>query len=169
MTPDDQNKKNLSKNTKYNQANITFDKEEFDKELDAKLSTKDSSILSPINVQSVNNIEEEPNIDTKKQDQSKNAILAVISYFWLFSLIPFFTYGIDSFAKYHAKQGLLLAILITIWLICWWILFYFLNLPNWIIWAVNAALVLWIINGLINASNGKQKPLFLIGKIAEKW
>lgn len=39
-------------------------------------------------------------------------IIAVLSYMWLLSLIPFFT-SEDKFVKFHSKQGIRLAIIYT--------------------------------------------------------
>jgi len=96
-------------------------------------------------------------------DIGENKIFAVLSYLsWLiiFTLI----FAKDSkFARYHANQGLVLAICATLG----FILLGF--LPN--IWIIRLAIsifeiVVWVVDviGLYNAATGKAKELPVIGK-----
>lgn len=95
----------------------------------------------------------------------KNTIMAVIAYILFF--IPLLTGDAkkDSYVKYHTKQGIVLFLLVVLLNIIDWIMpFYF-----W--WTINqllslGTLVLLII-GIMNAVNGKQQPLPLIGKYAD--
>ena len=74
----------------------------------------------------------------------------------------------NKFAVYHAKQSVALFVLFLVFFAIWNVF------PIWIGWTniTYAAgqlivLVLWLL-GLINAANGKQTPLPVIGPIAEK-
>jgi uncharacterized membrane protein len=99
---------------------------------------------------------------------SKNTSMAAIAYFLFF--VPLLTDAKDDpFVKYHVKQGLLLLILGII-----------VSIFNSIIgripfigWAVSFILgvgmfVLWLL-GLMNALNGKQEPVPLVGQYAEEF
>jgi len=71
----------------------------------------------------------------------------------------------SAFAKYHAKQGLVL--LIADLIVCAICMVPFIG---WIIgWILNIGLVILMIIGIINGLNGQQKPLPLIGKFAENF
>lgn len=108
------------------------------------------------------------NIKIEDQQKSEDNVLAIIAYFWILALIPYLTTGLSDFVKYHARQGLVLSVFITIWMLVWWLLFYYLSYGIWIIWAVNALILVWIITGVTGVAAGEKKPLFLIGKIGEK-
>jgi len=98
------------------------------------------------------------------QDDSKTwAFLA-----YLLSIVGFllvlFTRKDDKYAMYHAKQSLVLFIVwVVIWVIMW------IPFIGWLIgWILSILLVvLWIL-GMINALNGKQVPLPVIGQFADK-
>ena len=111
---------------------------------------------------------------TVSKDDSK--ICAVLSYL-LIGIIWYFAdekMKKSSFARFHAKQGLVLLIACIIYSVVisaiflplvfmslgmLWPLMQLLNLIPWI----------FIILGIINALNGKEKELPLIGKFAEKF
>jgi uncharacterized membrane protein len=107
-------------------------------------------------------------IKIKDQEKSEDTVLALIAYFWILALIPMLTIGLSDFVKYHARQGIRLAIFITVWMFVWWLLFYYLSYGIWIIWVINVLILFWIISGVIHVANQEKKPLFLIGQIGEK-
>jgi len=97
--------------------------------------------------------------------KEKNIAMAVIAYIIFF--IPLLTGDAkrDSFVKYHTKQGLVLFLLVVLLNVINWIL------PFYIWWTINwilslGTLVLLIL-GIVNAVNGKQEPLPVIGKFAD--
>jgi len=92
-------------------------------------------------------------------------ILAIISYIGVLCLVPILMKEKDVFVKFHAKQGLVLFIAeIATMLIAWIpILGWFIGFIAWIIWVVLSLM------GIMNAAGGKQIPLPLIGKFAEKF
>ena len=104
-----------------------------------------------------------PAPQAEPNDVEKNKTMAILAYFIFF--LPLVTDAKDSpFAKYHANQSLILLIfscgaylvssVLTIMLIG------FLLLP-----LVSIASFVLFIMGIINASNGKMKPLPLIGEL----
>ena len=111
--------------------------------------------------------EETPVGTGNQKDIEENKVLAIISYFWLLCLIPLLAKKDSPFAQFHAKQGLALAIVQTIWAVASWVLVFIpvlgvlINSLGWI-----AIFVLWII-GIINASSGKMQKLPVIGGLTE--
>ncbi len=102
---------------------------------------------------------------TKKttNNKEKNTGMAVLAYILFF--IPLLTDAKDDpFVKFHVKQSLALLIMI----VASWVIG-IVPIIGWIIAFLTPllVLVLWII-GVINAASGKQKPLPLIGELAEK-
>ena len=94
------------------------------------------------------------------EKKRKNTGMAIVAYILFF--VPLLTDAKnDPFVKYHVKQGLVLFIAGIVSSLIWWIPF--------IGWAFGIfVFVVWII-GIINAANGEQKPLPLIGQFGEKF
>jgi len=100
-----------------------------------------------------------------KQKKDKNTGMAVVAYIIFF--IPLLTDAKnDPFVKYHVKQGLVLFICaVVVWLIVSIIPFL-----GWIIAPLlNIAILVLAIIGIINAVNGVEKPLPLIGSFASQF
>ncbi len=95
-------------------------------------------------------------------DINANKTMGIISYIWLLCLVPIFAAPQSKFAKFHANQGLVLAIIGTVVSILAGILPIFLA---WIFWIIDVAWFCFMIIGIMNANNGKAKELPYIGKI----
>lgn len=91
------------------------------------------------------------------KDVEENKVLAAISYLWIISLIILLVKKESPFAKFHAKQGLIL-----------WIL----SIVFWIIpvvgWILNLVVFVFIIIGFIQAISGKWWKVPGVGQLAEK-
>lgn len=97
------------------------------------------------------------------ENKEKNTGMAVVAYILFF--IPLLTDAKkDPFVKYHVKQGLGL----FIFEVAFWILSAVLWRLFFIWWIIGFGLCVLFILGIINALNGKEEPLPLIGKFAEK-
>ncbi len=95
----------------------------------------------------------------------KNTAMAIVAYILFF--VPLITGDAkkDPFVKYHVKQGLVLFLLAVVLSIVSSIM------PYYFWWTINSLLnlgmlVLFII-GIMNAANGKQEPLPIIGQFAD--
>jgi len=90
--------------------------------------------------------------------------MAVVAY--VFFLIPLLTEAKkDPFVKYHVKQGFVFFLAGLVSRVIIYIPFF-----GWmLISAYNIFLFILFITGAMNALGGKQKPLPLIGKFAEKF
>jgi uncharacterized membrane protein len=94
--------------------------------------------------------------------QKGNVALAVIAYIGILAVISYLLAKDDSYVKFHARQGLVLLIIeVIVWVVfsTFWMLW-----PLWQI--VNLAVLVLSILGIINAAQGKEKELPLVGRFA---
>jgi uncharacterized membrane protein len=101
--------------------------------------------------------------EEKKEGTKVNA-MALISYMGILFIIPYLRKEKDEFAKFHAKQGLVLFLAE----IATWAVF---MIPFLGILAGNLIGLLWVILsviGIINVVNNKKEKLPLIGDLSEK-
>lgn len=100
---------------------------------------------------------------TTQNSQNNNKIMAFLAYI-IFFLPLLTTSKNDPFVKYHVKQGLVLFIAEFVV----WILGFIpvIGLLSFILFI--CLFILWII-GILNALNGKQKPLPFIGQFASQF
>lgn len=97
----------------------------------------------------------------ESKSQSSNTLMAVLCYLGLLVIIPLLTDAKnDPFVKYHIKQGLVLLIAYVICGVVFWVPF--------IGWILSVLLFILFIMGVVNALNGKQAPLPILGQFAEK-
>jgi len=123
-------------------------------------------------------------------DAEANKLWGILSYLWCLAVVTVFAAPKQSkFARFHANQGLVLFIVSTamlvireiFWLICshgynyqnYWLYYYDYSM-SWLRYSVifsviGIAIVIFMIVftliGISNASNGRMKPLPLLGKI----
>jgi uncharacterized membrane protein len=106
-----------------------------------------------------------PEINKEKTGNGeKDITMAIVAYIVFF--IPLLTEAKnDEFVKYHVKQGMVL-------FVAWFAAAIVGAIPffGWILaqWLMLAVLILLVI-GIMNAYNGKKKPLPLIGKYADSF
>ena len=105
-------------------------------------------------------------------DIQNNKVMAILAYLSWLVLSPLFAAKDSAFARFHVKQGLLLAICEIIVAVVFTILNTILG-QIFIVWVI-LAIIQWIINigffvlsimGIINAAQGKAKELPIVGKI----
>ena len=104
-------------------------------------------------------------------DAQSNKVMAIIAYIGILCLIPLLTgdYKKSPFLKFHTNQGVVLFITVIAGNIASWILGIIFGAIR--LWALISlvSMVVWlgigilIILGVINAANGKMKPLPVIG------
>lgn len=101
---------------------------------------------------------------TKNNQQSDKKIFAILSYFWVLSLLPFILNIKDEYVIKHAKQGLVLFIAeIALYLIA------VVPILGWIISSIGTvvAVVLSIV-GIIKAASDQEWEVPYIGKYGKK-
>ncbi|MCQ2424960.1 MAG: DUF4870 domain-containing protein [Lachnospiraceae bacterium] len=101
------------------------------------------------------------------EDIEKNKVMAVLAYIGILVLVPIFAAKDSKFARFHANQGLVLAIAEIVGSIV-------LNILSGIpviglIFSIISGLfglvcLLFAVLGIVNAANGKAKELPLVGK-----
>ena len=100
--------------------------------------------------------------------------MGILSYLSLLVLIPIFAAPKSRFARFHANQGLILLILEVVVSVVFFILGFitgllgigFISIFLGIIhWLLNIAILALSILGIVNAAQGKAKPLPLIGSV----
>ncbi len=96
---------------------------------------------------------------------SKNTLMAALSYVGPLVIVSYLTAKDDPFVKFHIKQGLVVFIGdIAVW---------FLSSMLWGFWMimqfVNLGLIVLSIIGIINAVQGKEKDLPLVGQYAKNF
>jgi len=103
----------------------------------------------------------------KKEQVENEKICAILSYLFI-GVIWYFAdekMKKSSFARFHAKQGLVLFIADVIaWAIG--------SVPiiGWLIgWILYVGVIILMVIGIINAANDQEKPLPIIGKYGEKF
>lgn len=107
------------------------------------------------------------------QDIEQNKVMGVLAYLSWLVLIPILAAPQSKFARYHANQGLVLAIVEIGWLIVSMILGFIFGLISWylgmilgtLLNLVNIVFLVFAILGIVNAAQGKAKELPIIGKI----
>jgi uncharacterized membrane protein len=105
------------------------------------------------------------------RDAENNKAMALIAYIGILCLIPILTgdYKKSPFVKFHTNQGVVLFIT---WIAWWflsfilgfifrgWFLGFIFSIVSFAVWVMFLVLV---VLGIINAVNGRMKPLPLIG------
>ena len=112
--------------------------------------------------QNKNQNQPQPVAPQPNQVKGKNTGMAVVSYILFF--VPLLTDAKnDIFVKFHVKQGFLVFLLALVsWAISFVPIFGLLAIP------LNIAVIIFMILGIINALEGKEKELPLIGQYAVK-
>ena len=110
--------------------------------------------------------------DFDKADIEQTKVMGILAYLSWLVLIPIFAAKDSKFARYHANQGLVLAITE----IAWWIITAILNtvlsaiswrlgfLVGTLLGLVNLVFLVLLVLGIVNAANGKAKEIPVIGK-----
>ncbi|TQS75088.1 hypothetical protein DX933_08870 [Ornithinibacillus gellani] len=97
-----------------------------------------------------------------EDDVQKNKGMAILAYIGLLFIVPLLAAKESKYAMYHVNQGIILSlfgiglyVVGTILPVIGWLLI----LP-----VVSIAWLVMAILGILNAANGKEKPLPIIGK-----
>ena len=100
-------------------------------------------------------------MDEKKE---KNTGMAIVAYILFF--VPLLTDAKkDSFVRYHVRQGFLVFICgVIVWIVSMILTWRFYVLTN----ILSLAVLVFAIIGIVNTANGQEKPLPLIGHLADK-
>ena len=98
------------------------------------------------------------------KDVEQNKVFAAIGYLGILFLVPMLAAPKSPYAQFHAKQGMVLFITALIMSVV-------LAIPilGWVIGGLGEIFVIVLmIMGILNAVNGQEKPLPVIGQFAGK-
>ncbi len=110
--------------------------------------------------------------DFDPKDIEDNKLMGILAYLSWLVLIPIFAAPKSKFARFHANQGLVLAIVEIIWwiataiittiayAIAWWLG----SLLSTVLGLANIVFFVMLVLGILNAAGGKAKELPVIGK-----
>ncbi len=99
---------------------------------------------------------------------SEDKTIGIIAYLTLIGLLIAFVMNIDKkhpFARFHTQQSLgLFCTALALFVLGW------IPILGWLL-SIAGSLVLFILwlSGIINALNGRQQPVWLIGNLYTKW
>lgn len=106
-----------------------------------------------------------------KQDAEQNKAMAILSYLGILVLIPILAAKDSKFARFHANQGLVLCIAAIAYGVATSVLTAILIAISWRLAFIStifsfASILFFVlcIIGIINAANGQEKELPVIGK-----
>ena len=119
--------------------------------------------------ESFNNFNNTPDTTAEfdQQDIEQNKVMGILAYIGILVLVPIFAAKNSKFARFHANQGLVLAIAEVALGIILGILG---GIPyiGWLFRIISSLFelvcVLFAVLGIINAANGKAKELPIVGK-----
>lgn len=105
-------------------------------------------------------------------DIEQNKLMAILAYIGILVLIPLFAAKESKFARYHTNQGLILAICGIVYSVAYTIVTQMLLAISWrlglfispILGLIGLVFFVLAVMGIINASQGKEKELPIIGK-----
>ena len=106
----------------------------------------------------------DPEIVYDARDIESNKVMALLAYIWILFLVPLLAAKESKYAQYHAYQGVALFITWVLVNTLGWFLPYTLSGLTTI--ASLGVLALAVI-GMMNAYQGKVKPLPIIGKFLQ--
>lgn len=96
---------------------------------------------------------------------SNDTLMGVLSYLGILALIPYFSKGLSSFARFHALQGMNLFLLEIIAGVAIGILSYVPVLGSIVSWVVSLGSLAFTIIGIVNVANKEMKELPIIGGV----
>ena len=135
---------------------------------------ENQNVNNNINEQPVNNT---PQVDNQGQQNTNNQqtntqsevdsgkVMAILSYFGLLVLIPYFSEKNNSFVVFHAKQGLNLLILEVIAVFATSFISSFIYFFSYVSTLVSLAAFVLSIIGIVYAAQGEKKELPVVSQI----
>jgi uncharacterized membrane protein len=110
-------------------------------------------------------------VQADPNDAEQGKVMSILAYLFILCLIPLITgdYKKSPFVKYHTNQGVVLFIAWLAWLFVssilgfifsWWLLAILFGIVRFAVWI---GVVVLVVLGIMNAVNGRMRPLPLIG------
>lgn len=94
----------------------------------------------------------------------KNILMAILSYLGPLVIVSYLTSKDDPFVKFHIKQGLVLFVIeVAMWFLAGVMFYQFWMIMN----IVNLGTLILSIVGIVNAAQGQEKELPLVGQFSK--
>ncbi len=91
----------------------------------------------------------------------QDAVWGIVAYLHILVFLPAILKKRDKFVRYHVRQGMALLLVWILFILS----FFFPILP----WVFAFCVLILLLSGIVNVILGKERPLPLIGKIAERF
>ncbi len=105
-----------------------------------------------------------PTVSAPATAGEKNTLMAILSYIGILVIVPYLTAKEDPFVKFHIKQGL---VLVVIEIAVFVLMIMTMGILYPVLILVNIATLILSIIGIINAVQGNEKELPLVGNYAK--
>ncbi len=99
-----------------------------------------------------------------KPGPQKNILMAILSYIGPLVIVSYLTAKEDPFVKFHIKQGLVLFVIeVGVWFLTSMMFYQFWMILN----VINIGTLILSIVGIVNAAQGKEQELPLVGQFSK--
>lgn len=111
-----------------------------------------------------------PPVPSANAAANNQTLMAVLAYLGILIIIPFMIAKENQFVKFHLKQGLaIIVVWLGYWVVTWTLAILNMSFFNFLIYPIiGLGLLILEIIGIINAVQGQQKELPIVGKLATK-
>lgn len=100
----------------------------------------------------------------ENKDPQKNTLMAILAYIGPLVIVSYLTSKDDPFVKFHIKQGLVLFVVeVAMWFLAGMMFYQFWMIMN----IINMGTLVLSIVGIVNAVQGKEKELPLVGQFSK--
>ncbi|MBO4869559.1 MAG: zinc ribbon domain-containing protein [Clostridia bacterium] len=104
-----------------------------------------------------------------KEDAQQNKVMGILAYIGILVLVPIFAAKDSKFARFHANQGLVLAIFEVASYLIFSVILSMIPKIGWLFgvigWIISVGLLVLAVLGIVAAARGQAKELPIIGQI----
>ncbi|MBP5208289.1 MAG: zinc ribbon domain-containing protein [Clostridia bacterium] len=105
----------------------------------------------------------------EKEDAQQNKVMGILAYIGILVLVPIFAAKDSKFARFHANQGLVLAIFEVASYLIFSVILSMIPKIGWLFgvigWIISVGLVVLAVLGIVAAARGQAKELPIVGQI----
>ena len=105
----------------------------------------------------------------EKEDAQQNKVMGILAYIGILVLVPIFAAKDSKFARFHANQGLVLAIFEAASYLIFSVILSMIPKIGWLFgvigWIISVGLLVLAVLGIVAAARGQAKELPIVGQI----
>ncbi len=105
----------------------------------------------------------------EKEDAQQNKVMGILAYIGILVLVPIFAAKDSKFARFHANQGLVLAIFEVASYLVFNVILSMVKYVGWVFgligWIISVGLLVLAVLGIVAAARGQAKELPIVGQI----